>query len=159
MMRRTQMRSISAKKLAQLAEQGTIRPASTLLSRKPVTAKRAATGPKQSVRDLVRARSGGMCEWPLCPVEATDIHHRLGRKQGGRHGEARERINGAAWLLHACRPHHTAVTSPFGARRRAAREAGWLLLEHEDAAQVPVWTRHQDWPVLLDNQGGVQHAR
>jgi hypothetical protein len=79
------------------------------------------------------------------------MHHRLNRKQGGRHGEAAVRINQAAWLLDACRLHHNAVTSPVGAARDLAREMGWLLHEGEDARTVPVASRHGR--VLLADDG------
>lgn len=153
-MKRTKMRAMSAKRLAEFEALG-VYPTSTFKPKPPkmATAKRPSTGPKQSVVELLIARSGGMCEWSDCPQVATDKHHRLNRKNGGRHGEMRERLNGVAWLLHACRVHHAYVTSPFGRRRKVARDRGWLLEEHEDAAQVPVWTRHSDQPVYLTADG------
>jgi hypothetical protein len=102
---------------------------------------------------LVGQRSAGWCEWPGCRRPGTDRHHRLNRKAGGRHGTAAQRINGAAWLLVCCREHHQAVTSPTGAGRAAAIERGWLLLEHQHAEAVPVWTRHHLEPVLLAADG------
>ena len=116
--------------------------------------RRSDTGPKQSTRDLLRARSGGICEWPDCSAVATDAQHRLGRKVGGRRGAARERLNGVAWLIHTCRTHHEFVTSPIGEDREQARRMGWLLEEYEDAAQVAVTTRHHPEPVWLDSAGG-----
>lgn len=146
--------TMSDKQRARLAELGIRYPSSTFVPKPAMTARRPKdTGPKRSVAELVRERSGGMCEWQDCPRPQTDVHHRLNRKQGGRHGDAAERVNGAAWLLAACRPHHAAVTSPFGHRRKVARDRGWLLEEHEDAAQVPVWTRHSDQPVYLTADG------
>lgn len=109
----------------------------------------ADTGPKQSQVDLLFKRSLRICEWPGCWQPATDKHHRLNRKDGGRHGEMRDRLNGVAWLLHACRVHHAYVTSPHGFRRRKAMEMGWLLLENQDALRVAVITRHHDQPVWL----------
>lgn len=109
--------------------------------RRTATGRRDA-GPSAKVRALLAARSGGWCEWPGCTLIAVDPHHRLNRKNGGRHGEMRTRINQAAWLLHACRPHHEAVTSPVGAARDLARDMGWLLYEGEDARQIPVKSRH-----------------
>lgn len=111
------------------------------------------TGPDRSTCLLVDRRSGRTCEWPGCTALQTDRHHRLNRKQGGRHGEAQARVNGAAWLLAACRVHHAYVTSPFGERREVAIRLGWLLLEHQDAPQAPVLTRHHQEPVWLDNDG------
>lgn len=117
---------------------------------------RRNTGPTKETRLLVWQRSGGACEWPGCPAMATDVHHRLNRKMGGRKGEMALRINGTAWLLAACRVHHRRVTSAFGPALSDARVSGWVLLEGEDGACVPVQTRHGY--VLLDNLGGWHAA-
>ena len=111
------------------------------------------TGPTPRVRKLVAARSEGICEWPFCVREASDVHHRLGRKSGGRHGEMAERINQSAWLLHACRVHHAAVTSPTGDARLQAIAMGWLLLEGQDARLMSVVSCHGR--VWLTDDGGV----
>jgi hypothetical protein len=133
---RTPLAQISAKRLAKLAAQGITNPASTLTDkRKPALATRSNTGPKQSTRSSVRARSGGTCEWPGCTNPATEQHHRLNRK------------------LDACNPHHRTVTSPTGMVRELVMRMGWLLLEHQDATEVPVATRHDVDPVWLDNVG------
>jgi hypothetical protein len=100
------------------------------------------TGPTPLVRRVIAKRSGGDCEWPVCPRAATDIHHRLNRKAGGRRGEMAERINQPSWLLHACRDHHAVVTSPHGEARLMALAMGWLLLEGHEARDVPVVSRH-----------------
>lgn len=157
MKRGTGLKPMSDKRRAELAAQGVTNPSSTFKPKpKPAkTAKRGSyTGPKRSVAELVDARSGGICEWPGCPESQTERHHRLNRKNGGRHGEAKERVNGVQWLLGACRVHHAYVTSPFGERRAVAKSMGWLLLEHEDAGLVPVWTRHSDQPIYLAADGG-----
>ncbi|MGC4886754.1 hypothetical protein [Micromonospora sp. DT227] len=112
------------------------------------------TGPTPEVRALVVARCGGRCEWPGCRRAAVDIHHRLNRKNGGRHGTARERINQAGWLLGACRHHHERVTNPVGEVRNEVEAVGWLLRENQDALATPVLTRHRPELVLLDNAGG-----
>lgn len=113
-------------------------------------AKRPAdTGPTQSVRDLVKKRSGGMCEWPACPERATDKQHRLGRKQGGRHRAMRDRLNGAAWLIDCCRLHHERVTSASGEVLEEAKRIGWVLTEDQDALRVAVLTRHDEEPIWL----------
>lgn len=117
----------------------------------PARPKRKATGPTQAVRNLVAARSQGWCEWPLCLQPATDQHHRLNRKVGGRHGEMADRINQPAWLLHACRQHHAVVTSPVGEARLQALAMGWVLLEGHDALRIPVVSRHGR--VWLTNDG------
>jgi hypothetical protein len=154
-LRRTKLRAFSDKRLRELADAGIAHPTSTFKPKpKMAMPKRAKdTRPKRSVEELVDARSGGMCELPDCARQQTDRHHRLNRKQGGRHGEAKERVNGVAWLLGVCRPHHRRVTSPVGEVRKEALDKGWLLLEHQDATRVPVWTRHSDEPVYLTADG------
>lgn len=87
-----------------------------------------------------------------------DVHHRLNRKDGGRFGEMRDRLNGTAWLLDVCRHHHRLVTNPVGDDRTLALTMGWILEEFTngqptDALLVPVLTRHHPGPVLLDNAG------
>ena len=116
--------------------------------------RRRDTGPKQSTVELLYIRSGRVCEWPGCGQPATEKHHRLNRKNGGRHGDAHERVNGVAWLLHACHLHHAYVTSPSGERLDIAKAMGWLLLEYQDALRVPVLTCHAGEPVWLDADGG-----
>lgn len=150
-LRRTAINQMSHQKRVKLAEIGVLYPTSTFTPKpRKATGKRARdTGPKQSVTDLVKKRSGGMCEWPGCPSEAIHRHHRLNRKIGGRFGEMHERINGAHWLLHACLIHHAYVTSPIGHRRETSKAMGWLLLEGQDAAQIPVHSRHDIDPVWL----------
>lgn len=128
------------------------------LRRTAITTRRRDTGPPQKTRDLVHKRSGDRCEWPGCRRMRRDVHHRLNRKDGGRFGEMRDRLNGAAWLLDACRHHHQLVTNPVGDDRILALHMGWVLEEFTngqptDALLVPVLTRHHPSPVLLDNRG------
>jgi hypothetical protein len=130
------------KGLTRLGRTASERVRSTHRSPKPQRSRPRATGPTAAVRKLVRLRSDGWCEWPGCWLVAAEQHHRLNRKNGGRHGEMAERINQAAWLLDACRLHHDAVTSPHGEARVLARQMGWLLHEGEDAREVAVLTRH-----------------
>lgn len=157
---------MSAKRRAKLAGAGVTNPRSTLATttppaRKPMLRTAAAvkpkrvkdTGPKRSVVDLLKVRSGGVCEWMGCDKSAADKHHRLNRKTGGRHGEMAVRVNGVAWLLHVCRMHHAYVTSAFGVALERARRYGWLLREGQDAARVPVRTRHHPAAVLLNEAG------
>lgn len=169
-MNRSPISPMSGKKLAALAAAGVPRPYSTLArSREPrspqapsIPAPRSRparkrptdTGPSATVTEMLYARSGHVCEWPTCSRRATDRHHRLNRKNGGRYGVMRELLNGVAWLLHACRSHHAYVTSPHGQRRERALAMGWLLLEGQDATRVPAWTRHHLDPVWLDESGG-----
>lgn len=110
--------------------------------------------PRARVCRLVDARSGRVCEWPRCGQPQAHRHHRLARKMGGRHGSARSRVNGAAWLLGICVEHHTVVTSPMGEVRRMVRDMGWVLVEGQDAPHVPVLTCHHPDPVYLAGDGG-----
>lgn len=126
---------------------------------KPARGRVKDSGPTQKVRQYVRDRSGGWCEWSGCGNAATDIHHRLNRKAGGRHGETRRRINQPGWLLHVCRSHHMVVTNPVGEVRVTVVAMGWVLLEGEDARVVPVQTRHHPGPVLLDDAGDWSPAK
>jgi hypothetical protein len=164
--RKTPLRStkpiapMSERRLAELRAAG-VPPNSTFmprqranLDRQPRNSARRNTGPTAATTKLLHRRSGKVCEWPGCVQPATEKHHRLNRKYGGRHGEAHERVNGIAWLLHACNTHHAYVTSPFGERRVRALAMGWLLVEHQDAFRVPVLTCHDDEPVWLDAEGG-----
>lgn len=151
MKRSTPIAAMSARRHAEFEAAGNPFPLSTFKpSAKTAKAKRPKdTGPPKPVVQLLHERSGGICEGPLCTRVAIHKHHRLNRKAGGRHGEAHERVNGVEWLLHVCYRHHELVTSSYGPRRQVARTWGWLLLEHEDAARVPVWTRHHEEPVWL----------
>lgn len=112
------------------------------------------TGPTRKVRRLVHDRANGVCEWPGCARVGTDYHHRLNRKQGGRHGVRAEQINQASWIVLCCRTHHDDVTSPSGERRQAALDMGWLLLERETAAEVPIAMDGGHY--LLDDDGGKE---
>jgi hypothetical protein len=145
------MNRMSDKQRERLAAKGVAFPTSTLISHQPMAAKKPSTGPKRDGRELLAWRSSGLCEWPepLCPELATDAHHRLNRKAGGRHGDMRDKLNGVEWLLHACRTHHAYVTSPYGHRRRNAIAIGWLLLEGQEALRIPVLTRHDEEPIWL----------
>ncbi|MFF0821186.1 hypothetical protein ACFYUR_12445 [Micromonospora haikouensis] len=167
-MKRSPLNAMSGKRRAKLAAAGVANPFSTLVNGGAVgrgSAPRLAapapkqrrtrdTGPTADVRALIAARCGGWCEWPACPRPYTDVHHRLNRKSGGRHGAAAVRINGAGWLLAACRPHHERVTNPVGDVRVEAERMGWILREHQDAEVTPVFTRH-GW-VLLGGDGGFE---
>lgn len=126
------------------------------LKRTVARLRRRDTGPSSTVRRLVMARAGGMCEWPGCGAAAVDPHHRLARKMGGRHGDAALLLNSAANLLAACRAHHERVTSAHGEVLAQARVDGWVLREGEDPRTVPARTRHG--LVLLDEYGNWRLA-
>jgi 5-methylcytosine-specific restriction protein A len=117
--------------------------------------KRRNTDPAQSTKDLVQARSAGVCEIQIpgkCTRIASDVHHRSGRGMGG---TSRPEINQASNLLHACRPCHHAVTDTKGRRAEYERD-GWIVRRSADALTQPVLYRGQR--MLLDNHGGKQPA-
>lgn len=109
------------------------------------------TGPSPKVRSLVRMRADHTCEWPGCGLVGTDLHHRLNRKVGGRYRDRRTELNQASWILLVCRSHHDRVTSASGEALAEARGKGWVLMEHQNAAQEPVDTVHGR--VLLCDDG------
>lgn len=105
-----------------------------------------------SVRRALAARSNGVCEARLnaCHYYATDPHHRISVKAGGRHGPAKAEHNRLSNLLHLCRPCHQWCTS------RADREAydiGLCLREHQRPDMEPVLYRGE--LCLITDGGGV----
>lgn len=86
---------------------------------------------------LVRARSGGWCEIQLAEVclgRASQRHHRVTQKAGGRHGAAARRSDQASDLLDLCAACHDVVTDyPLRAYRY-----GWSLREGQETTQEPV---------------------
>lgn len=87
-------------------------------------------------RGLVAARSGGRCEAGLfgCAGQATDVHHRITKKAGGRKGAAAIHHDRASNALLLCRPCHTWVTdNPL-----PAYELGLSLKEHHVTQLEPV---------------------
>ncbi|WP_052372816.1 HNH endonuclease [Amycolatopsis taiwanensis] len=104
----------------------------------------------RKVRDIVRERSGGVCE--KCGIQpAAEIHHRCGRQMGG----SREPwINQPSNLLHLCSGCHGEVTNTRGARAYI-ETCGWLVRRGQTLpADVPVVLWHG--LVLLDDHGGFR---
>lgn len=109
------------------------------------------TGPSAKTRAIVRARSGGRCEYPSCPRPAQEVHHRDERGQGGRGPKAPGWINLAGNLLDACRPHNQWASNGSPAE---AREMGWLIeMGQATPYTVPVLTRHHPEKVYLFDDG------
>lgn len=102
-------------------------------------------------RKSLAERSGGQCEaqLPGCSGPATDPHHRITRKDGGRHGEAKERSDRMSALLHLCRPCHRWVHR-FPAK---ACDLGLLLKEHQVPSMELVAYRGE--PKYLNDVGDV----
>jgi hypothetical protein len=104
-------------------------------SRRPLV-----TPEERSARKVVKARSAGRCE--MCGrAEATDMHHRKNRSQGGQWSPDN--------LLHLCHADHMSVTvSPALARSR-----GWSVRSTDDPASVPVWLAGRGWNLLTADGG------
>jgi hypothetical protein len=110
---------------------------------------------ERRAKQLVSARSGGLCETRipgLCTTWATDWHHRLNRSQGGRWC--------ASQGLHVCRPCHRVLTTPPPGRLAEFVRNGWHIpaWPKRNPATVPVLTIHGLHPVLLDDHGGFEPA-
>jgi hypothetical protein len=103
------------------------------------------------VRRALAARSGAVCEIGRdgCLGAARDVHHRVLRGNGGRHGSARETSDRLSNLLHLCRVCHEWVHAHVA----AAREAGWLLDGREVPPQVALAYRGE--PRYLADDGRV----
>lgn len=122
---------------------------------------RSTFSPKSSPKPAVPAarrktladRSGGWCEPQIpeagCWGRATDPHHRITRKDGGRHGQAKERSDQLSDLVDSCRPCHRWVHE----HPAKARDRGLLLKEHQIPADEPVLRRGE--LVYLTDAGDV----
>lgn len=150
--KRAPLAAMSPRRLAELEESGRLVPNSTFARPEPGTAQpqkpTTYTGPDLKTKQLVRARSGGRCEFPGCRSRATDVHHRFERGVGG---TSKPWINDVANLLHSCR-HHNDWSS--NQQPLEAELMGWRLRHFDLPTEVPVQTRHDPLPVWLDNQGG-----
>lgn len=80
-------------------------------------------------RAAVKARSGGRCEW--CGLEATDMHHRVNKSQGGWWSPAN--------IVHLCRACHKTVTEfPKWAKAVGLSVEPFTGGEHTDPAEWPI---------------------
>jgi 5-methylcytosine-specific restriction protein A len=86
-----------------------------------------------AVRALVEARSEGVCEG-CGNGRATEIHHRRPRGMGGSRRPATAKASNA---LHFCGDCHRYAES----NREIAVARGWIVLQSEDPASVPVTYR------------------
>jgi hypothetical protein len=98
-------------------------------------------------REAVAERSGGVCE--ICHRSAaTAWHHRKRRTQGGDWSV----VNG----LHLCAECHTKVHSAH--EKDASYSYGWLVREHMDPANMPVYVRTADgWRYVWLCADGSMH--
>ncbi len=102
------------------------------------------TGPSRSVRQLIEARSEGLCEFWQCLDEAAQGHHRLPRRMGGSKAPG---INEASNLIRVCLDHHSWAES----HRAKALELGLILHAGADPSASPVYLRYG--LVLLADDG------
>lgn len=115
----------------------------TELKRTPLRSKRKTTGPAQDVVEAVYERAAWACErcgGAVGPRRAIEhhIHHRRPRAMGG---TDRPDTNLPSNLLLLCPPCHGEVES----RRGEALEAGWLVHQAEDPAEVAVLVHQCRW--------------
>lgn len=103
------------------------------------------------VRTRIDERSGGWCEMMLrfCIGRASQVHHRITVKAGGRRGEAKTRHDRLSNCVHACSMCHLDVTGD----PKLAYESGLSLREYQDPALNPVLIRGQ--LVYLTDDGSV----
>ena len=123
------------------------------------------TGFSAGVRHAILARSEGYCEVMAAGCENLDvgfghstieIHHRRPRGMGG---TKRPETNYASNGLAVCRRCHMKCES----MRNWARENGFVLLQGDNPADVPVfwrcnWEGGRKALVLLDDIGGKRAA-
>lgn len=116
-----------------------------------------ASGFTDEATGLILARSSGSCEILTqdCVHLLSEIHHRRPRGMGG---SRRTGTDSAANGLAVCRACHNRIES----KRTWARLNGFLVIQGEDPADVPVWWRcryhrvRTQWTkawVRLDNSG------
>lgn len=109
------------------------------LTRTAMKPKPAKHDPAETLaRQVVRARSGGVCELDG-RTPATEMHHRQNRSQGGDWT--------APNLLHLCSAHHLHITT----HPQAAREQGWFVPSWIDPARTPVWIFGREFVLLTPN--------
>lgn len=122
---------------------------------KPKARPKTATKP---VVDLVKERSGGLCEIGiLClgTAPATERAHRMGKGSGGV-GKKNTVSNQAANLVDGCHADHARIDNV----EVADAERLGLKLRHTVARpdEMPVHLHNHNGWVLLDNNGGVRRA-
>jgi 5-methylcytosine-specific restriction enzyme A len=111
------------------------------------------TGFGRDVRQLVMARSGGLCDRCGNYHTRTELHHRRPRKMGG---TQRPETNTASAALLLCAPCHAVTES----NRTEAYEYGWLVHDYAGSpppSRVPV-VRRGRW-VYLGDDGSVNDHR
>jgi hypothetical protein len=104
----------------------------------------AVTKAEKDTRNIVRTRSGGLCE--LHGGHRGDsMHHRKNRSQGGQWTPGN--------ILHLCGDGTTGAHGWITEHPLAAEINGWAVKSTENPSAVPVLYRGR-W-VLLDDEGGI----
>jgi hypothetical protein len=94
----------------------------------------------QASRDLLAARSGGVCEVQApgpCTHTATDFHHRQRRREGD---------HSVTNAIHACRRCHRLAHD----RPELARAFGWIVSAWSAPADTPLMLRGEQWVLLSE---------
>lgn len=112
----------------------------------PLKSRAKPTGPAQEVVEAVLERSYFSCEvcnTALGPIRGRDfhIHHRRPRAAGG---SCRPDTNLPSNLLVLCPDDHAQIES----RRAEALDAGWLVPQSGDPAEVAVLIHRERWVYL-----------
>lgn len=113
---------------------------------------RRNTGPDRATRELVLERDEYRCIALFGAVCCGDnghleLHHRKPRKAGGR--ADRRASNSPANVITICRDCHAWIES----RREEAYDAGLLVREHDNPAEVPV--QHQIYGLVYLLEDGT----
>lgn len=103
------------------------------------------------MREIVRRRSGGMCEVQLaglCLGQANNYQHRVNRSQGGGYAPSA--------ALDACGSGTTGCHGFITENPAVAYDNGWSVRSWDDPLTCPVLYRGQ-W-VVLDDVGGYTES-
>ncbi len=96
-------------------------------------------------REIIRERSGGVCE--LCRSRpATNMHHRRPRGMGG----TKQKIHTPAWILDTCGSGIHGCHGLIESYRNIAYTNGWLLRAHQHPATTPAWLFRSMFVILTD---------
>lgn len=111
------------------------------------------TAVPQAVRALCFARDESRCVRCGRMSASLQLHHRRSRSMGS---TRRPETNLPANLIVLCAFPDGQCHEWVESHREEAREAGWLLRQHQEPSAIPV--RRHGVLVRLDNTGGWEHA-
>lgn len=107
------------------------------------------TGFPAAVKDLIHARSGGVCELLIpmvCTGRAEQIHHRRPRGLGGTHAPEVSAASNGVDVCAACHGYAEA-------NRAEAQTNGWLVSQWASPAEVAILYRSRTRMRLTDDGG------